>query len=354
MNRSPQSLNQYRDLVHAAALLILVPVVFYGGYRLVSSSTDTKPAPDNPFEQPVATAKRAAKSMLGGSGPSPGETWIPVLDRLKESLAKTNPANSQMMRRRNILIDHLDAIRQHCETHHEAVSSQIGDQSALGRMLIRLASEIDQLQHQSSQATITQDWEREFETIESDRLARQAISINIALERKIAPMRRTHATQLASVSRQNQELADELQRALDSIRKIERNTREQLARHRRSEAYARDKDEIARLLKPFTSPGYYQLRDTPEDWVKQSEAKPLSYRTLDRLGALSPNIDGVRALARIGGLTNFLHPKSARPMGAFPEHKAWSVERNIESIKRVQRLLKEHSVHLIEVGLLQP
>lgn len=356
MNRSPQPLNQHRDLVHAAALLILVPVVFYGGYRLVRSSTDTEPAPIDLIKQTQVAIKRAAESALDESGPPPGKTWVAEVDRLKQRLAKTNPANPQMMRRRNILADQLDAIRQHCETHKDAVPAEIAEQSPLGRMLIRFASEIEQLQHPSSQTTTTQDWETEFEAFESDRLARQAMSINATLEKQAVPMRRAHATQLASVSGRNRELADELQRTHDNISSIERDTREQLARHQRSEAYARDKDEIARLLKPFISPGYDQLRDTPNDWVKAAQAKPLSYRTLDRLGALVPDINGVEALARIGGLAVSYHPKSARPLGAFPYYHAGvlSEDRNIESIKRAQQLLKEHSAYLIEAGLLQP
>lgn len=354
MNRSPQPLNQYRDLLHAAALLIFVPVVFYGGYRLISSSTDTKPASDNILKQTGDAVKQAAESTLDRAGPPPGETWISAVDRLKQSLANTNPENPRMMQRRNILKDQLDAIRQHCETHRDAVPPKIAEQTSLGQVLIRLASEIDRLQHQPPQETIAPDWETEFRAIESDRRVRQTLAINTALETQTAAMRRAHAAQLASVSRQNRELADELQRTLDRTRKIERDTREQLARHQRSESYARDQDEIARLLKPFISPGYFQLRDTPDDWVKQVDAKPLSYRALDRLGALSPNINGVQALARIGGLAVWHHPKSARPMGAFPPHNAWSESRNIESIKRAQQLLKEHSVHLIEVGLLQP
>lgn len=356
MNTSPQPLNQYRDLVHAAVLLLLVPAVFYGGYRLVSSSADTEPAHDNPFEQPVAKTKRAAQSILGRSDPPPGETWIAEVDRLKQSLAKVNAANPQMMRRRNILADQLDAIRQHCETHKDAVPAEIAERSPLGRMLIRLASEIDQLPPPSPQATISQDWESEFEAIEAKRLARQAMSINLELETQAVPIRQAHTTQLASVSGQNRELANELQRTLDSISKIERDTREQLAHHQRSEAYARDEDEIARLLKPFTSPGYYQLGTTPEDWLKQADAKPLSYRTLDRLGALAPDIHGVRALAVIGGLAVSHHPKSARPLGAFPYYHAGTLSdgQSIESIKRAQQLLKEHSAYLIEAGLLQP
>ncbi|MBI1310076.1 hypothetical protein GC176_02125 [bacterium] len=271
-------------------------------------------------------------------------------------MAKVNAANPQMMRRRNILADQLDAIRQHCETHKDAVPAEIAERSPLGRMLIRLASEIDQLPPPSPQATISQDWESEFEAIEAKRLARQAMSINLELETQAVPIRQAHTTQLASVSGQNRELANELQRTLDSISKIERDTREQLAHHQRSEAYARDEDEIARLLKPFTSPGYYQLGTTPEDWLKQADAKPLSYRTLDRLGALAPDIHGVRALAVIGGLAVSHHPKSARPLGAFPYYHAGTLSdgQSIESIKRAQQLLKEHSAYLIEAGLLQP
>lgn len=183
-------------------------------------------------------------------------------------------------------------------------------------MLIGLAGEIDRLQDRTSTTRITEDWETEFRAIESERRVRQTLDIKRALEAQATPIRQAHSTQLASVSRQNRELEDELQRTLDSIEKIE--------------------------------------RDTPDDWVKQAEAKPLSYRTLDRLGALSTDIKGVRALARIGGLAVSYHSKSARPLGAFPVHHTWSDPRNIESIKRAQQLLKEHSVHLIEVGLLQP
>jgi len=122
------------------------------------------------------------------------------------------------------------------------------------------------------------------------------------------------------------------------------------------EAYAKDKDEIARLLKPFTTPGYEQLREHWNDWSKTTEAEPLSYRDLERVGALATDIDGLRTFARVGGMLVHMRPKTARPLGAFPAYydNTLSNPTKLETIKRAQQLIKQHSVSLIEAGLLQP
>ena len=352
----PDSQFKLRDLAHAAVLLILVPVVFYGGYKLVSHSADTEPEKKSLGTQASETIKEKVGSFLEDPGPPPGEAWIAAIDRLEKKLSSVSSADSDTIVQANRLSKQLALFRKHCETYINEVHADIDGDTHLGRTLMRLANEIDWLGQQSQQRTATHDWKVEFDASESERRMQQAMSMNAAFERQAAPIRRTHATTLASMTRRNRELADELQRTLDSIEKIERDTREQLARRRRSEAYAKDRAEIASLLKPFTSPGYYQLGDTPNDWRKKAEKKPLSYRTLDRIGALTPDIDGVKALATIGGMPISLHSKSARPMGTFPKYHAWvlSDEKNMQAIKRAQQLLKEHSVYLIEAGLLQP
>ncbi len=356
MNQSGNSAFKLRDIAHAAVLLVLVPVVFYGGYQLVSHSADTEPEPINLVTQAVESAKQATTSWTHDLSPPPGASWIEEVDRLKKKLSSIGAIDSSTMEQKNRLDDQLTLFHEHCEAHVNDLHYEIGHETHLGRTLLRFANEIDRLRPHSPQATQPENWETEFETSESIRLAQLTASTNAAFEEQAAPMRRAHATQLASITRQNRQLADELQRTLDSIERIETTTRENLAKRERLAAYTKDKDDIARLLKPSITPGYSQLRDNWNDWKKTAEKRPLSYRDLERLGALATDIKGVRTFARIGGMPTHMYPNSARPLGGFPAYYDHTLSNptQLEIIKRAQQLIKEHSVYLIEAGLLQP
>ena len=354
MNQASNSPYKLRDIAHAATLLILVPVVFYGGYQLVSRTTDTERAPV--VFPPVAETLKKAKGWTNGSSPRPVTAWLDEIDRLKNKLSLINAVESDAQTQKNRLANQLRLLREHCDKFASSLHDEISDETHLGRTLLRFANEIDGFQRQSPQAMVPLNWEAKFELTESKRLSQQAASTNTAFDQQVAPMRQVHAKQLASVTRQNRELADELQRTNDRIQKIERDAREDRARQQRLVAYTKDKNEIDRLLKPFTTPAYTQLGRDWTDWKKTAEKRPLSYRDLERLGALSSGISGILNLARIGSVPAQMHPNTARPLGSFPLYydEARLQPSQLETIKRAQHLLKEHSVYLIEAGFLLP
>lgn len=345
---SRQPLN-FRDIGHAAVLLALVPVVFYGGYKLVSHSADIE-------DDPVDIGTKTFGSSSTPSGPPPGTVWITEVDRLRNELASINLLDASMMEQRNRLDDQLRSIRQHCETHSEVVHSKIDSRTPLGQALSSIRDAVRHLQRSTTTTLSSESWEAAYKSSESKRITDQAVAVRSQYDELATPIRQAHATQLASLARKNRELADELQRTLDSIHQSERDTREKIAKRQRLEAYVKDKGEIERLLKPFTSPGFLQLGEHWNDWQRKADKQPLSYRDLERVGALADDIEGIRILSYVGGMPIGLHPKSARPLGSFPKwyENTLSIPAHLEAIKRTQQLIRRHSVYLIEAGLLQP
>ena len=357
MNQSNKHFADFRDIAHAAVLLILVPIVFYGGFLLVSRAATTKAGnPSDLVESAPEKLNQVKEYLLNQSSPPPGTTWIAAIDRQREKLSSISLTEAIKIEQRSRLEEQLNLIRQHCQTFPDDVPNEIGPETHLGRTFVRLANEIDRLQNSLAQTQLPLGWESEYEARESKRLAQQASKVNVAFQQQAAPLRKALATQLAAMKRHNRELADEIQRTIDNINRIERESREQFAKRQRLQAYAKDKDEIERLLKPFITPGYSQPRDSWNDWKQTTEKEPLSYRDLERLGALATDIKGIRTFARMGGVPTHMSPNSARPLGSFPAYYDHTLSNSaqLETIKRAQQLIKQHSVYLIEAGLLQP
>lgn len=345
-NRQPFN---FRDIGHAAVLLILVPFVFYGGYKLVAHSAGIDPDPAN-------NGKKTVGSSSTPSGPPPGTVWTTEVDRLRNELASINLLDTNKMEQRNRLDGQLTSIRQHCENHADVVHGKIDSRTPLGQTLSSIRDAVRHLQRSTTTTLSPESWEAAYESSESKRITDQAVAFRSLYDEQAIPMRQAHATRLALLTRRNRELADELQRTLDRIQQSERDTREKIAKRQRLEAYVKDKGEIERLLKPFTSPGFLQLGEHWNDWQRRADKQPLSYRDLERVGALADDIEGIRILSYVGGMPSGLHPNSARPLGSFPKwyENTLSIPAHLEAIKRAQQLIRVHSVYLIEAGLLQP
>ena len=356
MNAPSRQPFNFRDIAHAAVLLILVPFVFYGGYKLVSHSADADPNSEHLGTQVLDKAKQTIDSSWNQSGPPPGTAWITEVDRLRNELASINLLDASRIEQRNRLDDQLRSIRQHCETHSNVIHSKIDSRTPLGQTLATIRDEVLHLHRTTTTSLSTESWKAAYETSESRRIADQSAAVRSLYDEQAIPMRQAHAIQLASLTRRNREIADELQRTLDAIQQIERDTREKISKRQRLEAYLKDKDELERLLKPFTSPAYLQLGEHWNDWQRRADKQPLSYRDLERVGALADDIEGIRILSYVGGMPSGLHPNSARPLGSFPKwyENTLSIPAHLEAIKRAQQLIRVHSVYLIEAGLLQP
>ncbi|MFO0978912.1 MAG: hypothetical protein U0996_21060 [Planctomycetaceae bacterium] len=160
-------------------------------------------------------------------------------------------------------------------------------------------------------------------------------------------------TSLQDVVRELTESSAKTQQRVESIRA---ETEKAILIAEQKLAFQRDELEIRRLLSPFITPGYDQLGRSWNDWKKTAQKQPLSFRDLEQTGALSPDIDGVTMLARIGGFPQHDNPRGTRPRGAFPPFydSMFGNPNTLETVKRAQHLLKQHGPYLIEIGLLQP
>ena len=97
-------------------------------------------------------------------------------------------------------------------------------------------------------------------------------------------------------------------------------------------------------ISPFTTPGYYQLNRT------STEKKPLSFSQLQTVGALSPDMKGLKTLLSIAWTSNDrVRPRWSMNPTLFQKSPA-----QLEKVKEAQALLIELGPVLVEKGLLEP
>lgn len=350
---TPAPPSSLKDLLHAGVLLCAVPLLFYGAYALLTQAVEIQPdPPPTIIETAPIVLRPLIDQVIPASALPPGDAWVAEIDRLKSRLA-TLPASASQLQS---LHERLDRLREHCVARRTEVPARVGTDSLLGQTLLRLAETMKQLGSPPSTNEIPTSWEAEFARVEQTRQQQQTARIESQVQSESRPLIAAHLTALATINRQNRQLDDDLQRQQDSMTKLRRDAELQIAKLKRQTAYEKDQGDIERLLSPFTSSAYWQLNTGSRDWQKSAEAKPLSYRDLERLGALLPTLDGLRQLAIIGGYHQHVHPTTTRPLGAFPAYydTTLSDPAKLETIKRAQRLLKEHAPYLIESGRLQP
>ena len=355
MNSSRENDNGFQDIVHATILLISVPILFYGGYLLVSNSTTVK---INENENLIANGGEAIIKRLRyefKGEPLPGQVWIQEVDSLKQQLESATTTNVHELKIQERLMRRLDLIRTHCKEHEYSVPETFSPRTPLGGMLINAQRQIDKLSSKDAALPKLSSWESEFNETESTRKNQKAQRINERVRQLTSEMAQSQQAKLNQIFRQNSELADQIQRNLNETQTIGRATKEAIDKQRRQQAFLRDKNEIDQLLIPFTTPAYFQLGNDYTDWRKTAKPEPISYRQLEAAGALSDDFKGIENLAIIGSP----HPNSkharARPRGSFPiYHVDGFSGAAIEKVKRAQELIRKHSIYLIESGLLNP
>ncbi len=350
---TPASPSSLKDLLHAGVLLCAVPLLFYGAYALLTQAVEIQPDPPPTIIETAPNVLRPLiDTVIPASTPPPGDAWVAEIDRLKSRLA-TIPASASQLQSLN---ERLDRLREHCVARRTQVPARVGTDSLIGQTMFRIAESINQLGSPPTTNDSATNWEAEFAQAKETRQQQQTARIENLVQNESRPLIAAHKNALATISRQNRQLEDDLQRHQESMAKLRRESALQIAKHKRQTAYEKDKADIERLLSPFTSSAYWQLNTGSRDWQQAAESKPLSYRDLERLGALLPTIDGLRQFAIIGGYHQHVHPTTTRPLGAFPAYydTTLSDPAKLETIKRAQRLLKEHAPYLIESGRLQP
>jgi hypothetical protein len=164
---------------------------------------------------------------------------------------------------------------------------------------------------------------------EAERLA----EAKIAYEKKLAEVER----------RERQGEADRY--AGDAIAKIEHDKTKGDADHLKKKAQAQT-EEVRRLLKPFTTPGFMRANQRGETYDK----KPHSLSGLRSLGALEPTMQGVKKLY------NLATTKKDKVRPRWGKAKRWKNlnQSTKEKAKKAQKYLLELGEALVELGMLAP
>ena len=340
MNSPHQSPTGFRDLYHALILVCVAPLLFFGIYRLLGES-QTGTLEPNPI---VAAIKPVA----------PGEAWLKEIEKLELKLADRTITASNRKAEISGIRQRLAELRLHCETQLHDVPA-VENESAIGVVLVEVALEIDALHNTEQTSSVSVNLDQQFDEAYGSSQKEQERQIREAFDQKSSPVIAKHSAQLASLKQANREIEDQIQQLKDQSNRLLLDMEEQLARNARKQAYEPDRAEIQRLLSPFISPAYSQLGEYKHTFQQTAELQPLSYSGLERLGAMEPTIKGLDALGEIG-TSPYRYSKNTRPMGAFPicSESTFNNPVQLETVKRAQELLRKHSAHLIEIGLLLP
>ena len=154
-----------------------------------------------------------------------------------------------------------------------------------------------------------------------------------AFQDQLAAQRREAELRLATNQIENAKTTVAIQTAEEDARKVE-------LRKKASEPSVQAK------LAPFIQKGYWQIGGY------STEMKPLSFTTLQSIGALDDSIKGLAALAKIAvSMDDRVRPRWKLAGGTvyFQKYPA-----SIEKLKEAQNLLIELGPVLVEMGKLQP
>ncbi len=341
-----------KDLWHMAILLCVVPLLFFGAYSLVSESAsiNAKTEPASIIKTTEDTAKPIFEAFFP---PAPGEAWLVEIDQLDLTLADLNFTNPDRKQEIAFIRSQLAEVRLHCDTFKHEVPSEVGS-GALGDALVRIRTAMSNLSQKLPDAAPVTDLQQSFANELNDRQQKRNSEIVNAYQQQSKAVVAKHSAQLEAIKRTNRELEDQAQQLRFEANRLLLDMETKVATNGRKKAYELDKAEIQRLLSPFVSPDYSKLGEYNHIFLKTADAVPLSYRDLERLGALEPTIKGLTSLAEIGSAP--MSYDTHRPMGAFPMWNEFTFEnaKELEKVKRAQQLLIKHGEYMIEAGLLLP
>ena len=290
-------------------------------------------------------------SNVTRKGPPPGDAWLKQIDSLEMQIQSAQVAITDLKKESRIK-KNLNLIRQHIKENMHDMPEEVSENRLLGKQLSHIANQIQQLQ--GSKLTLPQlaKWETQYETARRRQRTEDQTKIATDLREPLAALSRNHQAELAELTSQSRDIANQLQQIRNETDSMERSARDAIAKQQRTQEFLKDKSEIDLLLQPFTTPAYVQLGTGYTDWRKVSEKQPISYSRLEASGALGNSINGVRSMLYTGCPSYGTKPYGARPMGSFPQDIKSAA--NKEKVKRAQALIRKHSVYLIESGLLSP
>ena len=348
-----------RDIKHTVSLIASVIVLFWLGHFFLSSfETSPTPAlvqPDSPKPTPEHSGPLAPIVDRWVPKPEPprSDAWLISINNMKaelDSIASTSDSKRvESIRRR------LQLMTEHCNEFPDAIPVLAGS-SDLRETLLRIGRDIGDLRSPPAANSVSDGVPPDLAQIQSDEERDVANQIKTRFAERRQPVQQEHRQKMTSLQDVVRELTESSAKTQQRVESVRAETEKAILIAEQKLAFQRDELEIRRLLSPFITPGYDQLGRSWNDWKKTAQKQPLSFRDLEQTGAISPDIDGVTMLARIGGFPQHDNPRGTRPRGAIPPFydSMFGNPNTLETVKRAQHLLKQHGPYLIEIGLLQP
>ena len=164
------------------------------------------------------------------------------------------------------------------------------------------------------------------------------------MDRQLAEAKIRYDDAVAEIERLRKN-ADAARQIADSDEDIKRGTQLGDAERRKKIALAKSPD-VARLLSPFLTPGYWQPGKSHPSYEKQ----PMSYAQIQAYGALTPMPKGLQQLLEIG----IYHKDGLRPRWSFRPHLRLLSGPEHEQVLQAQKYLIDLGPLLIELGMLAP
>lgn len=357
---------RHQDLFHTLILLGAVLLLFFVAWKLLQKSTDVLKEPDSTDVQvdpPKGEAKvssisteekREPVSPVVEKVPPTGEAWLSEVAELEQRLGSLRSLGTASAERITQVQSRIGTLRRHIEQNMETMPPNIRDGHPLRVALKRLSDEIRGLAQSVAIRPDGLSWNETLAAFDTKRKSEHAAAVTDKVDRLTAPLKQSHRAKLAELDGESANVSDQIQNIAKKERLIQNQTIQAVARLERLRAFDAVRTEAMRLLSPFITPNYDQPRNVYNEWITTNEKKPISWSTLERLGALNPTLQGLQILSMIGS-QHGRQPESQRPLGSFPyTGGSLNLPREIEATKRAQRLLNDHKQVLLEEGLLSP
>ena len=355
----------HQDLLHTLILLGAVPLLFFAALQLVEKSADVLKEPDDVRPQPDAkpafdldVVQKKANSLFhpaAENNPPPGAAWLNEVAELEQRVASFRSLSNLSPKRIGSVQDRLVLIRQHIEQSVETLPKIVRNDHPLFMALRRLSDEIDGVMRPVPSLLSELNWKEASAAFEAKQTKMHTENVAREFERLTAPLKEPHRVELDPVLKELRTTLEKIQSLRDQELILQSKTDRELARQARLLAFEPVRAEALQLLAPLIALDYMQPGESARSWVQTAEKKPVSWRALERLGALDSSLNGLETLSLIGA-QSFRSHDARRPLGSFPvpENAKLVLPRHIETTKRAQQLLKDHHQILIEEGLLSP
>ena len=358
---------RHQDLFHTLILLGAVPLLFFVAWNLLQKSTDVlkESAPaevkvdSREGEAKVSSIsteeKREPVSPVVEKTPPTGEAWLSEVAELEQRLGSLRSLGTSSAERITQVQSRIVTLRRHIEQNMETMPPNIRDGHPLRVALKRLSDEIRDL---AQPVAIRPDgliWKDAYATFNAKRKSDHATAVTDKLDHLTASLKQSHSSKIAELGRDSTSASNQIQTLNQKQLAVEAQAMQAVARLERLRAFDAVRTEALRLLSPFITPNYDQPKNVYNEWITTNEKKPISWDSLQRLGALNPTLQGLQTLSMIGS-QHGRQPESRRPLGSFPYtgDSTLNLPREIEATKRAQRLLNDHKQVLMEEGLLSP